>query len=166
MMMTALTMHVTMRFFFIGSVTDGDDFDRKEKVLAGQRMVAIDGDGRFIDSGHGDGHSALRGLCLKLHARLDVVDALEGFVRNLLHHEVVMFAITFGSSHFDIEFVAGLFADKGVFQTRHDLSDAMQISQRRVACRTVNDLAVFVGEGVMKADHAVFADLHYSGFLE
>ncbi len=165
-MIAAIAVHVTMHFFFIGGVTDSDDFDREEKVLAGQRMVAIDGDSRLIDGGHGDGHAALRGLCLELHARFDVIDALKGFARNLLHHEVVMFAIAFGSGHFNIEFVAGLFADKSVFQARYDLADAMQIGQRRMTCRAINDLAVFIGESVMEADYAVFTDLHNSGFLE
>ncbi len=166
MMMTAFPVHVTVRFFFIGGVAYRDDFDGEEKILACQRMVAIHGDGGFIDGGDGDGHATLRRLSLELHAWLDVIDTLEGLARDLLHHEVMMFAIAFGGSNFDIEFIAGLFADQGVFQAGDDLADAMQIGQRRMACRAVNNLAVFISEGVMEADHAVFADLHNSGFLE
>ncbi len=94
-MMAALAMHVSVVDFFFGGVTHRNDFYRKKQYLSGQRMVAIHGNGGFIDGSYRDCHPALRRLGLKLHAGLNVINALKSFAWHLLHHELMVFAVTF-----------------------------------------------------------------------
>src|SRR5690606_25096771 len=74
----------------------------------------------------------------------------------------IALAISVGGGHRYRERVAGRLAFQGRFQPRNDVTGTMQIGQRATALRSIDRIAVIIGECVVDADDFVFRGLHYS----
>src|SRR5690606_27553651 len=100
------------------------------------------------------------GTGLELHARLDPFDALERLARQILHHALVAHAVALLGLDVDLQRVAGLAPGPGLFQARDDVAGAVEVMQRAVFGRLVDDPAIVVGQGVVDAGDAGSRDLH------
>ena len=158
--MTTLTMHMPVRQLFLGRRAHICHFDGEMQGLSGQRVVAVDEHLAVFDLGHGDIDFTLWAATLKLHAGLDVLDALECFLRHFLHQLDVMDAVAIFRCHIRGELVTALAAFHLLFQARHDLPTAMQVGQRLATFGAVDDLALVVGQRVMESSNGVLGNLH------
>ena len=158
--MTTLTMHMPVRQLFLGRRAHIRHFDGEMQGLSGQRVVAVDEHLAVFDLGHGDIDFTLWAATLKLHAGLDVLDALECFLRHFLHQLDVMDAVAIFRCHIRGELVTALAAFHLLFQARHDLPTAMQVGQRLATFGAVDDLALVVGQRVMESSNGVLGNLH------
>ncbi len=95
MVMTASTVHMAMFELFCRGVAYIGYFDGEMQRLAGQRMVAVDEYGIALDLGHRNVDLALRATTLKLHAGLNVLDALKGILGHFLDQLIVLDAVAF-----------------------------------------------------------------------
>jgi D-alanyl-D-alanine carboxypeptidase/D-alanyl-D-alanine-endopeptidase (penicillin-binding protein 4) len=157
---TTGSVHVTVLDLFGSRFAHVVHFNREMQCLASERMIAVDEYLAILDPGHGDIDLTLRTTTLKLHAGLDVFDALKRLARHFLHQLGVVHAIAFLGRHVGSELVADCTAFHLRFQTRHDLAGAVDIGQRITAFRAVDDLTLVVGQRVMKGGNGVFCNLH------
>src|SRR5690606_37794836 len=102
----------------------------------------------------------LAAVGLELHARLDRVDALEGFARHVLDQRFDALAIGLGRLDIDSQRITGATAFQRLLQARDDVPADVEIAQRMVVRRTVEDLAFVVGQDVVERGHAGGGDLH------
>src|SRR5689334_4948608 len=75
-MMTAGSVHVAVRELFLGGSPHGSHFDLEVKVLAGERMVTIEGHHVARELRDRDGTRTVRALSLQMHTDPHVADAL------------------------------------------------------------------------------------------
>lgn len=160
MVMAAGAVHVTVRELFFGSVTHVGDLDGEVQGLAGQRVVAVDGDVVAFDLADGDVDAALVIAALELHARLEVFHALERGARHHLDQLFVTRAVALFGGDVDLELVAHRAAFERLFQARNDVAFAMDVSQRLATVRAVDDVALVVGQRVMEGNGVAVGDLH------
>jgi len=66
----------------------------------------------------------------------------------------------------DLERIASLLSLHRLFETRDDLSFALDIGQRFAANRGIDDVFVVVGEGVVKNNNGARGDLHKKGGVD
>jgi len=127
--MAARTMNVAMIEFLSRCIPNVGDFDIKDQGNAGHRVVSVEGDFVAFHRDHRDELNAFGRLGLKLHARLDVVDALKRTARNGLNHAVIPLAITVG--RFDRHFKLFAFAQpcQRVLEARYDVAVAVNVSK-------------------------------------
>src|SRR5690606_15876573 len=147
---------------FVGGFAHVGDAHVEVQGLARQRVVAVDADLAVADRDHGHQHRALAAVGLELHARLDAVDALERLARHVLHQAFDALAIGLGRRHVDGQRLAGATAFQRLLQAGDDVAAAVEIAERMVFRRTVQDLACVVGEDVVERGHAGGGDLHGS----
>src|SRR5690606_37415916 len=98
--------------------------------LAGQRVVAVDPDRVRVNFDHRHQQRATLALRLELHARLDLVHALERLSRQHLDHALVTDAVGLLGAYLDLQRVAGLLAGQRLLQAGDDVAGAVEIAQR------------------------------------
>lgn len=149
MMVATRSMNMAVRQFFLRCSANTQDFDREVQMLAGKRMVAIDGD--HIARNLRDRYRArpVIGLCLKLHPDLDVGDAREGTAWYSLDERLILLAISIGGGDSHLQFIAGSLTLKFAFETRNQVAMTLQIGKRITAGGAIEHLACVVGECVV-----------------
>lgn len=160
MVVATFAVDVAVRQFFFARLADVGDLDGEVQRLAGERVVAVDGDVVALDLAHGHVDGALVVAALELHARLEVFHALECRARHHLDQFRVARAVAFLGCHVDLELVTGRAAFQCLFQARHDMAFAMDVGQRLTPVRTVDDVALVVGQRVVEGNGVSIGDLH------
>lgn len=159
-----LTAMALMRFkrlqFFFGSFADFDHFDSEVQVLAGQFVVSIDNSLVAIDGLDANGHGTCRSLGIELHTGFNLVDTLENANGNFLSHTFVVFAVTFGGDHLDVELVANFMTDHGLFETNNDHMGTLDVLQRVAASGRVYHLTFVRSKSVVHQDNGLVSNLH------
>ncbi|MNZ27122.1 hypothetical protein D3C78_443340 [compost metagenome] len=97
---------------------------------------------------------------MELHADFQLVDAFEHGTVEHGHQLDAVVAVGFLRLDGHFQLVASLLAFEGLFQTDDDVASTMQVDQRRAAGGAVDDLTVFVGQGVVNGNRLVGRDLH------
>src|SRR5947209_5012452 len=124
------TMHVSVRKFFCSGIPYVHEIDIKIQVLAGERMITVNGNHVAGNGGYGHGARPLLRLGMQAHSDSDLVDSLEGTPRHLLNELVTAFAVTVRRRHFDSQFLAGALAFQLALETGNQVAVAVQIGER------------------------------------
>ena len=164
--MTTHAVCMAMRQLFAACGTDFNDFNIKRQRLTSEWVVCIHN--HRISSHVFDDHdlNTVISLGLKLHARFDVVDALEHLAWYFLYQFRLVFAVAISRCNVDGQFFANSFAYQCIFQTRNNVVVTMQIDQW-CTFGFVDDIALLIGQRVVERYHLVFLDCgHESGILQ
>ncbi len=160
MIVTAGAVDVTVLFFFGGCVADFDDFHLELQRLTGKRVVAVDRDGLIIRFDHSHHSRTVRRLRLELSTDGNVNSVREIGSGNWLDQAWVVFAVAVLRSHFHCQFRTGFLPGQRLFQTRNNVPCPVQIGQRLPSFGRVENLAFFVGQGVINTDNFFISGLH------
>ena len=129
--MTAFTVDVAVRNFFLGSVADGHDLHLEVKALASQWVVAVDGNvvAVQVTDGH-DLHLAVRSGGVELHAHFQLVYAFEHAAAQRADQLGRVFAIGIFRFYGNGQLITDALAFQGLFQAWDDVTCALQVDQR------------------------------------
>src|SRR5690606_15238537 len=152
----------TLRLLLLGRLADVHYGNVEVQVLAGQRMVAVDAYRLVAGLDHRHQQRTALALGMELHARFDLVHALEQIARHVLDQRRIVRAVAFLRLDVDLQRVAGLLAGQCLLQARNDVAGTVEVAQRLRLGRFVDDLALVVGQGVVDAGDARVGDLHGS----
>lgn len=158
------SVDVAMADFIGGGIANGNDINIKLEGYARQWMVGVDSDGLVLD--RDDGHElmgAVWSLGAELHTGLDLLYALEKAAGYFLDKLFVTRAVgLFGGDGY-AQLLARRFAFQGRFQAWDDAADAVEVAQRLVVFRTIQNLSIGIGQGVVDGGNLVASDLHGAG---
>src|SRR5215470_5596481 len=159
-MMTAWPVHMPVGELLLGGGAHRCDLDLEVKVLAGERMIAIERHHVATCLGDGDGTRALRRLRLEPHADAYLADAFERAPRYALHELAVVLAVAIGRGNLQLHAIARTLSRQLALEPRDKLTVAMQIRKRLTVGRPVDHLAPIVTQRVVNTDDLVLADGH------
>ena len=164
-MMTAGSVHVAVREFFLGGSPHGGHFDLEVEVLARERMVTIERYHVARKLRDRDGTRTVRGLSLQVHPHPHVADTLERAARHALHELRVVLAVTFGRSDRDLQPIADGATRQLTLESRDQLPVTVQIGEGLVGDGAIDHLSRIVPEDVVDADDLVLTDAHVGSDL-
>src|SRR5438105_2892972 len=130
------------------------------EVLAGERMIAIEGHQVAGDLGDGHRARAVPGLRLQPHSHPEVREALEGAAWHALHQLLVILAVALGRRDRHLQLVPGTLAGQLALQTWYEVAMAVQVREWLALGGAVDDLARVIAQGVVDADDRVLRDPH------
>lgn len=113
-------------------------------MLARERVITVNGDFVTFNFNHAHGYGTLVRVRLKLHAGLEVFDALEAILGYDLFECRIGLAVTIRGIDAHFSTVASLLAYKRSFEARDDVAMTMKIDQRLPGLGLINQCAFVV----------------------
>ena len=138
---------------------DRDDLDIEMQGLAGELMVAVEGDFFAFDLLDREDAHAQVGLSVEAHADLRRVGA-EGVERDQLEEFLAVFAVAELRRDEDALGVASDEAVDALLESRDDVLGAVEILHRAAIAGGVDDVALVVLQGVFDGDDGFFGYAH------
>src|SRR5690606_30648187 len=146
--------------FVLGRLAHVEHAHVEVQGLPGQRVVAVDAHAVAVDLDHGDQQWAAFGAGFELHARLHLLHALERLPRQVLDQRLVAHAVALLRAHVHLQPVTRLVPGQRLLQAGDDVAGAVEVVQRTVFRRLVDDATFVVGQGVVDAGDARSRNLH------
>lgn len=145
--------------FLFGHRVRFHHFDFEVERLSGEFVVHVNGDVFLFDFLDSQGNRASRRLRVEDHSRLDFF-CLERFLGNGLHQLGIVFAIAFARRDVDRELVPDFFVGERLFEPADYHAASLDVAQRFLARRRVDDVSRVILERVMDGDFGVVCDCH------
>ena len=156
---TARLVRVAVGEFGEFSRADGDDLDIEMEGLAGELMVAVEGDFFAFDLLDREDAHAEVGLGVETHADLRGVGA-EGGEGHVLEQLVAVFAVAELRRDEHVLGVAGDEAVDALLESGDDVLRAVEILHRSAFAGGVDDVTLVVLQGVFDGDDGFFGYAH------
>ena len=134
--------------------------DVEVQMLTRERVVTVNCDFVTFNFNNAHGYGTLIRVRLKLHASLEVFDALKAILRYDLFECRIRLAVTIRRIDAHFGTVASLLAYKRSFEARDDVAMTMKIDQRLPWLGLINQCAFVVFKSVVHSDYCTFCDLH------
>ena len=136
--MTAFTVYVAVSDFFFARVTDGHNLDLEVQTLTSQWVVTVYSHvvAVQVTDGH-DLHLAVRRRSVELHANFQLVNAFEHAAAQSADQLGGVFAVSVFRLNGDFQLITNGLANQSLFQTRDDVTCALQVNQRCAAGRAL-----------------------------
>src|SRR5262245_60495293 len=156
----ARPVHVAVRDFLVRRLAHLLDLDREAERAARERVVAVHRHEVALDLDDRHEARALRPVRAHLHAGREGLAAAEAVARHDLHQALVARPVALLGRHGHLDLVAGGLARERLLEPGDDVALAVQVAERRAAGRGLDDVALFVAQGVMQRYDAVLLDVH------
>ena len=145
MIVSARTMNVSVVDFFFTGVAHIHNLYIKMQCLAGERVIAVNGNFIIGDVGNRDQGFTAIGAGMKPHSDFEFIRTFKTVTRYFLYEFVHSLPVGIFRGNGDLELIARALAFQRLLETRNQIARTMQVGKRILTLGCIKYIAGIIG---------------------